>query len=255
MDISCTGMLYIWVIRSVSIFLPTSELYRALAWCKVLQYVYLLCSTLTCWALALRPAQILMSGSCVCCRFVEMNLLTALLVLWLLWVGLIAIPLDFWIGGRVPKRFHTVKCSVVWGQRDDLRLKSYSYSAPSDFVMVHVILQEPSRCSPVGVDSIGVDSYGFIQSLEDVGHTAHYWVEISVPVLIHLLQVFPSSPQSILNRYLCLSVELEATPPDRSSISGSVARPGHCSMSWECSLHIWVSRYLWAGISAHGIGS
>jgi hypothetical protein len=117
--------------------------------------------------------------------------------------------------------FHIVESSVLWGQRLDLGLKSWSSSSPSDFVKVLVVLRESSRCSPMCFDSIGVDSHRFIHSLEEVGPTLHCRVEFSLLVAIHLLhfsreglEVFQTgisvSPQVLKPLYrighLCLSL-------------------------------------------------
>jgi len=75
MYISCTGMFYISVIRSVCILHRTSEFRRALARPKALEGVYHPCPTLTCRAAVLRQAGIWMVGSCVSSRLVELRTL------------------------------------------------------------------------------------------------------------------------------------------------------------------------------------
>jgi hypothetical protein len=80
--ISCTGMYYVSVIRSICIFLPTSEFRSALARPKALECVYHPCPTLTCRASVLRLARIWMVGSYGSCCLVEMmTLLTAFAVI------------------------------------------------------------------------------------------------------------------------------------------------------------------------------
>jgi len=48
-----------------------------------------------------------------------------LLLMWLLRLRLLAVRLDFWMGGAVKKVLHAVRSSVLWGQRLDLGLKSW----------------------------------------------------------------------------------------------------------------------------------
>jgi hypothetical protein len=74
-------MLYISVIHSVCIFLPTSEFRRALARPKALECLYYPCPTLTYRASVLRLARIWLVASYVSCHLVDMmTLLTAFAV-------------------------------------------------------------------------------------------------------------------------------------------------------------------------------
>jgi len=69
------------------------------------------------------------------CRWLEVMFVASLLgwlswllslLMWLLLLGLFAVWLDFSIGGSVKKLFHAVKFSILWGQRHDLGLLSWS---------------------------------------------------------------------------------------------------------------------------------